>query len=262
MPMLGMGTWPMNNFEAAVAVAEGLQCGYRLIDTAFNYGNEEGVGEGIRVSGIAREEIFVTSKFNVEWHGIELVEEAYAESIKRLNLEYIDLFLIHWPNPRIGRYTQAWRGLMKLLSTSQVRSIGVSNFKQPHLERLFSETGLMPHVNQVQLNPGVTRVSLREFHESHGIRTQSWSPLGRGRGLLSNRKVTEVAIKYNCSPSQVVIAWQLALGLSCVPKSSNPLRLAENLEAYKLSLQTEDVFELSALDGFEAHVPDSDVVGH
>jgi 2,5-diketo-D-gluconate reductase A len=127
---------------------------------------------------------------------------------------------------------------------------------------LFSETGLMPHVNQVQLNPGVTRLPLREFHVSHEICTQSWSPLGQGRGLLSNKRVTDIAIKYNCSPSQVVIAWQLALGLSCVPKSSNPLRLAENLQSYKIKLQTEDILELSSLDGFETRVPDSDVVGH
>lgn len=262
MPMIGMGTWPLNSLEAATTVVEGLQCGYRLVDTASNYGNEEGVGEGIRISGIAREDIFVTSKFNVEWHGVDLVKEAYASCIKRMKLDYLDLFLIHWPNPSVGAYPQAWSGLMKLLDSGQVRSIGVSNFKQSHLERLYSETGLMPHVNQVQLNPGVTRLSLREFHIRHEICTQSWSPLGRGRGLLSDQKVTDIAIKLNCKPSQVVIAWQLALGLSCVPKSSDPLRLIENLQSYKIKLPMQDVLELSSLDGFETQVPDSDVVGH
>ena len=158
MPVIGLGTWPMDDAEAERVVAEAIGLGYRLLDTAENYGNERGVGAGIKASGAAREDLFVTTKFNRQWHGVELAAEACQRSLDRLGLDYLDLLLIHWPNPQHGKYIEAWKGLVRLLETGRVKAIGTSNFKPPHLDRIVEDTGVIPDVNQIQLSPWTTRL--------------------------------------------------------------------------------------------------------
>jgi 2,5-diketo-D-gluconate reductase A len=225
MPHLGLGTSPMGDKETERAVAAAIEAGYRLFDTAENYRNERGVGRGIRAAGIDRGELFVTTKFNRNWHGYDEVQAAYAGSVERLGLDYIDLLLIHWPNPSYDRYVDAWRGMIRLLEEVKVRAIGVSNFKPAHIARLIDVTGLAPHVNQVQLNPYVPRAAERAEHQAHGIVTETWSPIGRGRELLNERAIAGVARQHGKTPAQVVLRWHVQQGLIPIPKSSNPQRM-------------------------------------
>ncbi|WP_019324091.1 aldo/keto reductase, partial [Streptomyces sp. TOR3209] len=184
LPALGLGTWPMTDDEARRAVREALESGYRLIDTAANYRNETGVGRGVADSGVPREEIVVTTKLPGRHHGYEETLASFEESRARLGLEYVDLYLIHWPLPRVDKYADSWRAMVKLREEGLVRSIGVSNFTAAHIERLEKETGVLPSVNQIELHPLFPQEELRAFHEGKGIRTESWSPLGRGSDLL------------------------------------------------------------------------------
>ncbi|GAB3647392.1 aldo/keto reductase [Glycomyces tarimensis] len=263
MPRLGMGTWPMDDAESERAVAEAIEIGYRLVDTAENYGNERGVGRGLKASGAAREDLFVTTKFNKEWHGVELAADAFERSADRLGLDYIDLLLIHWPNPGQDRYVDAWRGLARLLEQGRLKAVGTSNFKPAHLERIIAETGVVPDLNQIQLSPLTTRDEARTYHAEHGIVTQSWSPIGgSGVDVLKEPLVAELAERYSKSPAQIVLRWHIELGLTAVPKSSNPERLAENLDIFDFSLSSEDVAALSALERGESAAADSDSFGH
>jgi 2,5-diketo-D-gluconate reductase A len=263
MPRLGLGTSPMNDAQTELAVAAAIEAGYRLIDTAENYGNERGVGAGMRGSGVAREEVFVTTKLNKRWHGIDLVREALDASLERLGLDYVDLLLIHWPNPQQDRYVDAWRGMAKLLDEGVVRAIGTSNFKPAHLQRLLDETGVVPDVNQIQLSPLVTRGEARAFDEQHGIVTESWSPLGGGQtDVLKEPLVAELARKYERTTGQLVLRWHVQLGLVPIPKSSNPERLRQNLDVFSFTLDEADVAALSALDRGEGAAVDSDAFGH
>lgn len=262
IPEIGLGTWPMSDDEAERCVPEAIALGYRLIDTASAYRNETGVGRGIKASGVARDELFVTSKFSAEYHGVELVRDTFAASVGRLGLDYLDLLLIHWPNPWLDRYVEAWRGLGNLLEAGLVRAIGVSNFKPAHLERLLEEVGIVPDVNQIELNPHVTRAELRAYDESAGILTQSWGPLGRGKGLLDEPAIREVAAAIGRTPAQVVLRWHLDLGLVTVPKSSSPARMAENLDVFDFRLTSDQIDALSGLDRGEDTAVDSDTYGH
>lgn len=263
IPRLGLGTAPMTDHEAEAAVAEAIQAGYRLFDTAENYGNEVGVGRGLRVGGVDRGDLFVTTKFNKAWHGADLVEKAWAGSAERLGVEYIDLLLIHWPNPAQDRYVGAWQGLVDLLESGKVRAIGTSNFKPAHLERIIAATGVVPDLNQIQLHPGVTRAAAREFHARHGIVTESWSPLGGAwDDILADPVITGLARRYGRTPAQVVLRWHMELGLVTVPKSSNPERIAQNIDIFDFHLEPEDVAALSALDKGEEAAFDSDRFGH
>jgi 2,5-diketo-D-gluconate reductase A len=263
MPRLGLGTWPMDDSAAEVAVAAAIAMGYRLVDTAENYGNEHGVGRGLKASGVPREELFVTTKFNKRWHGVELAAEACLRSADRLGLDYVDLLLIHWPNPQQDRYVQAWQGLARLLEDGRVRAIGTSNFKPAHLERVIDETGVVPDVNQVQLSPAVTRESARAYHVRHGIVTQSWSPIGgQGNDVLREPVVAELAERHGRTAAQVVLRWHMELGLSAVPKSADPARLRQNLEIFDFQLSADEVAALSALDRGDAAGADSDTFGH
>jgi 2,5-diketo-D-gluconate reductase A len=262
IPRLGLGTWPLRGAEAERTVARALDAGYRLVDTAYAYGNERDVGRGLRASGVPRDELFVTSKLNGEWHGEREAQEACARSLEQLGLEQLDLFLIHWPLPRRDRYVEAWRGMIRLLEDGSVRAIGVSNFKPAHLQRLLDETGVTPDVNQIELNPYVSRAAARAFHAEHGIVTESYSPLGRGGRLLEDPAIVRVAERQGRTPAQVVLRWHLELGLVAIPKSRDPERLRENLEALSFELPPEDVAALSALDQGEAAATDSDVAGH
>ena len=262
MPQLGLGTWPMSNREAERAIVAAAEVGYRLFDTAYAYHNEEGVGRGLAACGVPREELFVTSKLDGPWHGVEGVQEAWAASAKRLRVDYIDLFLIHWPLPRQDRYVDAVRGLAKLLEDGRVRAFGGSNFKPTHLDRVLAESGIVPDVDQIQLSPYTTRDEARAYHAAHGIVTQSWSPLGLGRELLREPVILEIAARHERSAAQVVLRWHIQLGLSAVPKSAKAQRMLENIEVYDFELSDAEVAALSALDRGEEFAEDSDVIGH
>jgi len=263
MPQLGLGTWPMDDAEAERVVAEAIGLGYRLVDTAENYRNERGVGLGLKASGVAREDLFVTTKFNKEWHGVDLAAEACERGLDRLGLDYLDLLLIHWPNPQHGKYIEAWEGLVGLLESGRVKAIGTSNFKPTHLDRIIEATGVIPDVNQIQLSPLTTRLEARAYHKERGIVTQSWSPIGGQGGEVRNEpKVLQLAEKYGKTPVQVVLRWHLDSGLTVVPKSSDPERLAQNLDVFDFELEPDDVMSLAALDQGEAAAADSDEFGH
>ena len=261
MPRLGLGTWPMNDSEAAETVALALDMGYRLIDTAENYENERGVGEGIRRAGVARGELFVTTKFNRKWHSVEGARQACEASLERLGLDYIDLFLVHWPNPDQGRYVEAFEGLVKLQEAGLVRAIGTSNFKPAHLQQLF-DCGLCPQVNQIHLDPWHARSDHIEVHEARGIVTESWSPLGRANAMLADPAILDVARRHGRTPAQVILRWHTQLGYVPIPKSSNPKRLAENLDVFGFELSAEELAAIGALDRPNPEMLDSDVFGH
>ncbi|MGW3140873.1 aldo/keto reductase [Streptomyces sp. NPDC001139] len=236
LPAVGLGTWPMSDAEAERAVAEALGLGYRLVDTATNYRNESGVGLGIARGGVPREEIVVTTKLPGRDHGYEETLASFEASRRRLGLEYADLYLIHWPLPRVDRYVDAWRAMIKLREDGLVRSIGVSNFTPGHIERLEKETGVLPSVNQIELHPLFPQEELRAFHTAKGILTESWSPLGRGSDLLDDPALVSIAEDLGVSPGQVVLRWHIQLGAVPVPKSSDPGRQRANLDVFGFEL--------------------------
>ena len=261
MPVLGLGTSPMNDDETATAVRIALQTGYRLVDTAENYRNEVGVGRGLRDSGIAREDVFITSKFNKEWHSVDGVRTAFDNSVAKLGVDYLDLLLIHWPNPGQDRYVDAWRGLIKLQQEGLVKAIGTSNFKPSHLQRIIDETGVAPDVNQINLNPYTTRDATVAYNREHKIITEAWSPL-KPAEILSEPVITAAAEQHNRTPGQVVLRWHTQLGYVTVPKSSSPERIRDNISIFDFDLTDEEIGAISALDKGEGHIADSDKAGH
>jgi 2,5-diketo-D-gluconate reductase A len=260
MPRVGLGTSPMNDTDAERAVGTALELGYRLIDTAENYRNEVGVGRALK--GVPRDEVFVTSKFNKRWHSVDGARTAFEASAEKLGLEYLDLLLIHWPNPAQDRYVDAWRGLIALREAGLVRAIGTSNFKPAHLQRLIDETGVAPEVNQVQLSPVWSKATEREFHAQHGIVTEAWSPLGKGTELLSHPAVLEIAKKYGRTPGQVVLRWETQQDVVPIPKSADRGRLAENLAVFDFDLSDTELGAMAALDGTAKPPADADRSGH
>jgi 2,5-diketo-D-gluconate reductase A len=261
MPQLGLGTWPMNDAEAAVTVAAALDMGYRLIDTAENYENERGVGEGIRQSGVARADIFVTTKFNRKWHSVDGARAACEASLERLGLDYIDLLLVHWPNPDQGRYVEAFQGLVRLLEAGLVKSIGTSNFKPAHLQKLF-DLGLVPHLNQIQLDPYHLRDDLVEIHRAKGIVTGAWRPLGCGNAMLADPVISAVAERHGRTTAQVILRWLTQQGFVATPKSSNPTRMAQNLDIFGFTLSADEMALLGTLDRPDPEMFDADSFGH
>lgn len=261
IPVLGLGTWPMDDDESAAAVHAAAEQGYRLFDTAENYRNEVGVGRGIRETGLPREDVFVTTKFNKSWHSVDGARQALEASLERLGLDYVDLLLIHWPIPSQDRYVDAFAGLVELLNAGAVRAIGTSNFKPAHLTRVIEETGELPDLNQIQLSPYTTRAQARAFHREHRIETQSWSPI-KAEGLLTDPVVTGIAEQVGRTPGQVVLRWHLQLGLLAVVKSSRPERMAENAALFDFELSDDQVAALTALDRGEDAAADSDTTGH
>ncbi|MGB3911093.1 MAG: aldo/keto reductase [Pseudolysinimonas sp.] len=265
IPQVGLGTWPLDDAQAADAVAAGIEVGYRHIDTATKYGNESGVGEGIRRSGIAREELFVTTKLDGQFQGEDRAIEGMRAALERLGTSYVDLLLIHWPLPQRDEYVSTWRTFEKLHTDGLARAIGVSNFKSAHLTRLLAETDVVPAVNQIQIDPAITRLEQRAYDDAHGIVTQSWSPLGGGSGvrsLLGSPVIVEVAERLGRTPAQIVLRWHVQQGLVVIPKSSDPARLAQNLDLFSFELSPDDMASIATLDeGPDAGV-DSDSTGH
>jgi 2,5-diketo-D-gluconate reductase A len=262
IPQFGLGTWPMDDATAERVVPIAVEAGYRLVDTAENYENERGVGRGMRAAGVPREELFVTTKFNKQWHSVEGARRACEASLERLGLDYLDLFLVHWPNPDQDRYVDAFRGLLELRRDGLIRTVGTSNFTPAHLQRVIDETGTAPEVNQLQINPYVVQEKGRAFAARHGIVVQSWSPLARGPELRSEPVVTELAQRYGRTPAQIVLRWHVELGLVPVPKSEDPQRLRENIAVFDFALSPEDVARLSGLDRGNELVLDPETFGH
>jgi 2,5-diketo-D-gluconate reductase A len=247
MPQLGFGVFLVPADEVVEPVRAALDAGYRLIDTAKLYGNEEGVGRAIRESGLPRDELFVTTKVWNSDHGYDATLRAFDESQKLLGLDVVDLYLIHWPTPKRNLFVETWKALETLYADGRVRAIGVSNFNVPHLQRLLDETTVVPAVNQIELHPGFPQDELRAFHAQHDIVTESWSPLGRGHGLLDNPAVTSIAATHDRTPAQVVLRWHLQLGCAVIPKSTHAERIAENFDVFDLELTDADMATLSAI---------------
>ncbi|ONK09932.1 aldo/keto reductase [Streptomyces sp. MP131-18] len=245
LPAFGLGTYPLDDAAAETAVAGALGLGYRLIDTAVNYGNETGVGRGIAASGLPRDEVVVTTKLPGRHHGYDETLASFEESRARLGLGHVDLYLIHWPLPGIGAFTESWRAMIKLRDDGLVRSIGVSNFTPVHLRRLAEETGVLPAVNQIELHPLFPQDEARAFHAEHGIITESWSPLGRGSTLLRDAGIGRLAEKHGVTPAQIVLRWHVQLGVVPIPKSGDPGRQRENFDVFGFALDAEEMAAVS-----------------
>ncbi|MGV1802926.1 aldo/keto reductase [Agrobacterium vitis] len=253
IPQVGLGVWQTPNSEAAPAVRSALSSGYRHIDTAAVYENEEGVGEGIRSSGIDRGDIFLTTKLWNNEQGFDNTLKAFDASLKRLGTDYVDLYLIHWPSPHRGLFVETWKAFIQLKEGGRARSIGVSNFYPEHLKTIIDETGVVPVINQIELHPDFQQKQAREFHQAHNIVTQSWSPLGQGK-LLDNPVIGKIATKHGRTAAQIIIRWHIESGLVVIPKSVTPSRIEENFKVFDFSLDPQDMTEIAALDSSSTRI--------
>ncbi len=247
IPQLGLGVWQVDPAITAQVVLDAISVGYRSIDTAEGYQNEEGVGEAIKRSEVSREELFITSKLRNGGHDRDLALTSFDATMKALGLEQLDLFLIHWPIPSQDKYVEAWKTLVELKTQGRIRSIGVSNFNEDHLERIIGETGETPVVNQIELHPRMQQRDKRDYHKQHGIIIESWSPLGSGR-MLDDATVGEIAKKHGKSIAQVIIRWHLQEGLIVIPKSVRKERMAENFAVFDFELDGDDLAKIKGLD--------------
>ena len=239
IPQIGLGVDGTGNEAAATAIEKALELGYRSIDTAAFYANERGVGDGIRRSGIPREEVHVTTKIWGDSHGSETAAAAFERSLATLGLDYVDLYLIHWPQPKQDRYVETWQTLEKIHAEGRARSIGVSNFQPRHLLRLFQETTVRPVVNQIEVHPGFQNERLRQFNAEHNVLTQAWSPLGRGT-VRGNPELAAIARKHSRSLVQVVLRWHMEIGNAVIPKTVTPARMKENIDIFDFQLDAHD----------------------
>ena len=262
IPQIGLGTWPLDDQQVAAAVVDAVEAGYRHIDTAVKYGNEKGVGNGIRSSGLDRSEVFITTKLDGEFQGQDRAVAGLDGSLKRLGLDYVDLLLIHWPLPRRDEFISTWKTFERLQADGKVRSIGVSNFKPAHLERLMAECDVVPAINQIQVSPAVTRIVDISYDRRHGIVTESYSPLGAGGDLLNAPVLGMIAEKHGKTPGQIVLRWHVEQGLVAIPKSANPQRMKENLDIFGFALDADDTSAIATLDGGDESGVNSDVQGH
>jgi 2,5-diketo-D-gluconate reductase A len=261
IPQFGFGVFQVRPGETAEVVGAAFEAGYRHIDTAQMYRNEEGVGRALADSGLPREEVFITTKLNNDRHGHDEAGRALDESLQRLGTDYVDLYLIHWPRPRADRYVETWKGFEKLLADGRARAIGVSNFTVRHLTRLAEETDTVPAVNQVELHPRLAQAELREYHEAHGIVTEAWSPLAKGGDLLRDPTLLDLARAHGRTPAQVVLRWHIQLGNIVFPKSSRPERMRENIDVFDFELSAEEMAAIDALNTGERTGPDPDHFG-
>jgi 2,5-diketo-D-gluconate reductase A len=259
IPQLGFGVFQVPADETERAVALALEAGYRHIDTAAIYRNEAGVGKALAASGLARDEVFVTTKLWNDRQG--RAPQAFAESLERLGLDHVDLYLIHWPAAGADRYVDAWKALLELQESGRTRAIGVSNFQVPHLRRIIAETGVSPSINQIELHPYLQQEELRAFGAEHQIVTEAWSPLAQGGELLADPVITGIAEAAGRTPAQVVLRWHIQLGNVVIPKSVTPARIRENLALFDFELSAADLDAIRGLDRGERIGPDPDVFG-
>lgn len=247
LPLIGLGTYGLNDDEGIVAIGTAIDAGYRLLDTAVNYGNEEVVGSAVAAASVPREDLIVATKVPGRHHGFDETMASFEESRRRLGLDHVDLYLIHWPNPSVNRYVDTWHAMIELHQDGHAGSIGVCNFTEEMLQRLYDATGVWPSVNQVELHPYFPQSELRAFHETHGILTQAWSPLGRKSDLLTNPVVTALADKLNVTSTQLVLRWHVQQGIVAIPKSANPGRQRENFDVFGFELSADELAALTAL---------------
>jgi diketogulonate reductase-like aldo/keto reductase len=257
IPQVGFGVFRVPPEETVRAVLSAIEAGYRSIDTASLYGNEAGVGRAVADCGLPREDLFVTTKLWNDDQGYDSTFRAFEASLRRLGLDYVDLYLIHWPKPSLDRYVETWRAFEKLHLDQRVRAIGVSNFQAAHLQRLLDETRVVPAVNQVELHLGLQQEPLRRFHTRHGIVTEAWSPLGQGHALRGP-VVAELAQAHGRTPAQVVLRWHLQLGNVVIPKSTRPSRIRENIALFDFALSDTDMAALAGLEAGTRLGPDPD----
>lgn len=247
LPRIGFGTYQLNGRAGAQTITEAIDAGYRLIDTAFNYENEGAVGHSVTRAAVPREQLLISSKLPGRHHPYDQARSTIEESLYRTGLDRLDMYLIHWPNPKEGRYVEAWRALIDARDAGLIRWIGVSNFLPEHLDRLAAETGELPVVNQIEMHPHFPQLDALAYHREHGIATEAWSPLGRGHGILDDPTVVEIANARGVGPGSVVLAWHRALGAIPLPKASSHKRQLENLAAVELDLDAAEVDAITAL---------------
>jgi diketogulonate reductase-like aldo/keto reductase len=247
VPVIGFGTYPLRGDDGVEAMVHALEAGYRLLDTAVNYDNEEEVGEAVRRSGLAREDVQVTSKIPGRHHAYDQAIGSVEESLRRLRFDYLDRVLIHWPNPRVGTYVEAWRALVELRDRGLVRSIGVSNFTEQHLHAVIEDTGVTPAVNQVELHPYFPQQEMLRVHTDLGIQTEAWSPLGKRSAPFAEPPVSEPTQRYGVTPAQVILRWHLQRRSLPLPKSATPQRQRQNLDLFGFELTDAEVDAITAL---------------
>jgi 2,5-diketo-D-gluconate reductase A len=262
IPAIGFGTYPLTGDEGVAAVVSAIDTGYRLIDTAVNYRNESEVGEALRRSSVSREELVVCSKLPGRYHAYDDAKRSTEESLERLGLEYLDLHLIHWPNPSRGQFVDAWRALVDLQQEGLVRSIGVSNFTAEHLQRIIDATQVVPAVNQIELHPYFPQEQMREVNERLGVRTESWSPLGKRQAPFTEPAVAGAAQRHGVTPAQVILRWHLQLGAVPIPKSATPQRQRQNLDVFSFELSDDEVAAITALGRPDGRLFDGDPDTH
>lgn len=248
IPPIGLGTYPFTDVQAEVAVAEAIARGYRLVDTAVNYGNEVGVGRGVRGSGIDRADIFVQSKLPGRAHSFDAALRSVEESLEKLGLDYLDSYLIHWPNPSQGLYVEAWQALIRLQEEGTVKSIGVSNFLPEHIDTLIEQTGVEPATNQIELHPYSQKAEWTAYNANHAIMTQCWSPLGRKTSLLKDDALAQIAERLGRTPAQVILRWEVQNQWLPIPKSGSTARMEENLDVFTWELSDADMATITALE--------------
>lgn len=257
LPQLGLGTWQMNGHVLVDVVHAALDSGYRLVDTAAIYGNEEDVGKAIKSSGVPRSELFITTKLWNSDQGHDNTLKAFDKSLSRLGLDYVDLYLIHWPVPAADLYVETWKAMEEIYESGRAKAIGVCNFQVEHLEKLLASAKVVPAVNQIELHPGLEQAETRKFCKSNGIEVESWSPIGgTGGSLLENPIIGKIALKYKRSPAQIVIRWHIQLGLIVIPKSTNPERIKQNADVFDFKLDNDDMSKISSLDKGARRGPD------
>lgn len=252
IPKIGFGTYKLNGSDGVFAIQDALKNGYHLLDSAVNYENEGAVGRAIKNSGINRDDIFITSKLPGRDHEYQKAVNQIKESLYCLGLDYIDLYLIHWPNPKENKYVEAWQALVDAKKWGLIKSIGVSNFEPEHIDKIYQATGVMPAVNQVELHPYWSNKKVREFDDAHQIITEAWSPLARGKDVFQEPLIDNLAKKYDKSPAQIILRWETQLNVIPIPKSSSSAHQLSNLDIFDFTLDQTELDQITALDKIEA----------